>query len=355
MALSAISWKPKLEKSFFRRGAAVLNKPDYVPHIGLLRILEKRILKTADISRIIDAPSPEEAMRLIGSASEYDFSALRFPEQYEQVLRPAQLEIYERCRAMSPDAETVDIAACRYLFHNLKTAVKAKLTGSSDDGVYSDISVSDFSTEDLRRAVFGDAVLPDYLAEAVRESIEDYERYNNPQAIDVAIDKAQLKRQLELSQKLKSEFITSYIKKSIDYYNLLTTLRAKEMRQPAVFLERALADGGILPTAYFSERFTMSIQAMASNFSYRYFGKTTSKGIEAYQRVGNFSQLEKLLDDDLVAEIRKSKMIAFGPETVFSYLLAKENEIRQIRIIMAAKINKLSAARLSERLRENYV
>ncbi len=50
-----------------------------------------------------------------------------------------------------------------------------------------------------------------------------------------------------------------------------------------------------------------------------------------------------------------SKNVIFGPEPLFSYLHAKEAEVKALRIIMVSKINKLSPETIRERLRDLYV
>ena len=47
--------------------------------------------------------------------------------------------------------------------------------------------------------------------------------------------------------------------------------------------------------------------------------------------------------------------MVLGPEPVIAYLLAKENEIKIIRIIMVGKINRLPTEEIRERLRDVYV
>lgn len=347
--------RARYEISFFRRGATVLSQPDYVSSVGLLRILEKRILSAADLERIADAPSAAEALRLIGAAAAYDFSQIKFPEQYEQVLRPAQAELFEFCYELSAEPEPVDIVACRYLFHNLKTALKARLCGADDTGVYSPISVPEFSAEQLKAALMGEGELPGYLKEAADAAEQAYARSKNPQAIDIAVDKAQLSHQLSLAGKIGSELILSFTRRQIDYYNLLSTLRAKSMGQPAVMLGAALIEGGQESAEYYLTQFAKSHSAMAAALFFRPFGKVAQRGIEAYERTGSFAALERLMDNDLLDHARLAKRVAFGPEVIFGYLIAKENELRQIRMVMAAKINRLSTERLRERLRENYV
>lgn len=61
------------------------------------------------------------------------------------------------------------------------------------------------------------------------------------------------------------------------------------------------------------------------------------------------------MDNYLIELIKPSLTINFGPEPLFSYVLAKEAEIKILRIIMVSKLNKLSPDAIRERLRDLYV
>ena len=79
------------------------------------------------------------------------------------------------------------------------------------------------------------------------------------------------------------------------------------------------------------------------------------EGLEAFRRTGRLTEFEKIADNDIMRLHESSKSIVFGPEPIFSYLFAKETEIKVLRIIMVSKINKLSPEVIRERLRDLYV
>jgi len=60
--------------------------------------------------------------------------------------------------------------------------------------------------------------------------------------------------------------------------------------------------------------------------------------------------------DNYIIELNKqSKYVHFGPEPIFSYIVAKETEIKVLRIIMVSKLNNIPPDRIRERLRDLYV
>ena len=74
-----------------------------------------------------------------------------------------------------------------------------------------------------------------------------------------------------------------------------------------------------------------------------------------YQKDQKISVIEKVLENKVVELIRKYKNINYGIEPVITYILAKEYEMKAIRLIMTGKINKIPNEVIKERLREIYV
>ena len=53
--------------------------------------------------------------------------------------------------------------------------------------------------------------------------------------------------------------------------------------------------------------------------------------------------------------IKDAKYVPFGPEAAAAFLLAKESEIKNLRMILTGKIAGTPKEVISERLRETYV
>jgi len=78
-------------------------------------------------------------------------------------------------------------------------------------------------------------------------------------------------------------------------------------------------------------------------------------GIESFRNTGSLTKLEKLSDNYIMNYVKKSRFVTFGVEPLIGYLVAKESEIRNVRIVMVGKINGISPEIIRERLRETYV
>jgi V/A-type H+-transporting ATPase subunit C len=65
--------------------------------------------------------------------------------------------------------------------------------------------------------------------------------------------------------------------------------------------------------------------------------------------------IERHGDNFLISSLWKSKLVSFGPEPLVTYIIARENEIRALRIILTGKKNRVLPDNIRERLRDVYV
>jgi V/A-type H+-transporting ATPase subunit C len=327
---------------------------EYARSVGYLRIREKKMLSGESISRIVESPGALEAGKAISQNSEYDFSSLSIAGDYEKIMEETLKKNYKYLYSIAPDKTVLDIILCKYDYHNLKTAVKSKYTGKSRPELYIHYTETDPAL--IEAALGGEAPekLPGHMLEAAAFALSAYERGESPQSVDAALDIHMFAHMAKLADASNNGFIREYVRLATDFHNIKTMLRAKNMAKEAKFLKQALCEGGKIPKAEIFGHFDKTPAASCEAFHYRYIGKTMKAALEDYEKTGGFSALEKLLDNALTDHIKKSKFIAFGPEIFMAYTASKENEARQIRIIMSGKINNIPNGEIKERLRDNY-
>ena len=67
------------------------------------------------------------------------------------------------------------------------------------------------------------------------------------------------------------------------------------------------------------------------------------------------SAFERWCDNKIIQTIKPQKYNPFSVEPLVAYVLARENEIKTVRIILSAKANNLPEDSIRERVREMYV
>ncbi|MBU1290330.1 V-type ATPase subunit, partial [bacterium] len=78
-------------------------------------------------------------------------------------------------------------------------------------------------------------------------------------------------------------------------------------------------------------------------------------GVNYFQKNNSLMELEKLRDNFILNFSKIGKYVTFGIEPLVGFITAKENDIKNIRIILSGKLNKLSPDQIKERVRDTYV
>ncbi len=78
-------------------------------------------------------------------------------------------------------------------------------------------------------------------------------------------------------------------------------------------------------------------------------------GVNYFQKNNSLMELEKLSDNFILNFSKIGKYITFGIEPLVGFITAKENDIKNIRIILSGKLNNLSPDKIKERVRDTYV
>ena len=77
--------------------------------------------------------------------------------------------------------------------------------------------------------------------------------------------------------------------------------------------------------------------------------------LKPYLDIKNLAVLESAMDNFILAFLRQTRQRAFGVEPLIGYMMAKEMETKNLRIIYVCKANAVDEEGIKERLRETYV
>lgn len=324
--------------------------------IARLRVLETRLLDKSKIERMIDSQSPYEALKIL-EETEYGniMTNVKSPSDYEQILKDELKRVYDLIYEISPEKSLVNIMALKYDYHNIKVMIKGEKLNKDLSYLLIPAGTVDIN---LLKEIFSNGTfknLSTFMQEAIEKVKKSFEDLKDPQQIDIILDNYMYKEMLSIADEIGEDFIKDYIKISIDFNNLRTLLRVKAQDKSRSFLKEVLIHGGFIDEDIFLNLKNDSLDNIANKLSSIDYEKVIRPGIEEYEKVKNISYLEKLCEDYIINFIKKSKYISFGVEPIIAYILAKENEIKIIRIIMVGKLNNISPQIIRERLRDTYV
>lgn len=328
----------------------------YLDVIPKIRVYEKKLFDDIKYNRMIELENEQEVFRFLSESSySENISEEITISNYEKVLSSEFQNLFKSLKNIFDDSKLIEIFLKKYLYNNIKLMIKAKFLNVdlSDnlfeiDG-YDNVSI--FSS--IRNDNYKD--LPDELSKLVKVVCKDFEETNNPQNIDTIIDKEMFERLIEDAKSMGNSFLIKYIENLIDVFNVKTLFRAKKLDLDKNLFDKAIVFGGSIPVNKLRSIFVEPKENLINNFSTFNIYKYIKDGIEGYISNGNLSTLDKELDDYIMEYLKGAKIITSGLAPIIGYINAKENEIKNIRIILVGKINKVNSDSIKRRLRMNYV
>ncbi|MDO5755102.1 MAG: V-type ATP synthase subunit C [Tissierellia bacterium] len=320
------------------------------------RVKEKSLLDRTQYERLIEAQDLEEALRFLQDSVYQPFiQELDRPQDYEKALSAELKDTYKEMYQITPVREVVDMAALKYDYHNIKVVLKEHIKGADFARMYIDIGNVNIPALQAELDSGSRSQVSVHYRHIINDIYNEYLDLKDPQSIDILADKDYFLRMKRLADQLDVKMFTEYIEDLIDFTNIRTLLRCQVQEKDLEFLNRVIIDGGTIGKGKFGEYLFSSIEEDSPLFRSARIYYDVRKAINVYEQEGSLSEFEQQMDDTLMNIVKEAKKVNYGPEVIFGYLLARETEIKNIRIILVSKVNGLPADFIRERLRENYV
>jgi vacuolar-type H+-ATPase subunit C/Vma6 len=137
-----------------------------------------------------------------------------------------------------------------------------------------------------------------------------------------------------------------YVKSKIDTANIKILFRARDAGMSREDVKNAVIPGGAIDESRFVEYFGLSPEEIAQKLRYTDYSEALS---------GSPHVLERLLSGHSLRIIKEAKHVTFGIEPVLGFVLAKEHEIKILRMIFTSKLSGIAPEVLRERIALYYV
>jgi V/A-type H+-transporting ATPase subunit C len=329
---------------------------EFASIIPLIRVWETKLLSRMYYDRLIESETLEDALRLLQETTYGSFLA---NEDFEAALNKAALSMYNDIHKATPYENLVEFMRVKYDYHNIKTLIKGKFLNKDFSNIL--IHTGNVNALDLQTAINSGeiktlsradkdnpkAIDPNgVMIEAIEAALQDYEDTKDPQRIDIILDKFMFKHMRQIVASINHDFINNYVSTLIDLANIKTLLRVKKLNKEVAFFTELIIDGGKLDRNTLISLFSESIDGISHRLK-------SSEYISILK--DNLEGLERNSDNYLMNYMKKAKFINLGPEPIVVYMFAREAEIRNLRIILVGKLNKVSESLIRERLRDSYV
>lgn len=327
---------------------------DFVYASSYVRSQESKLLSSEQLRNMTESKNIDDICKVLQDAGYGSEGNILTAANYQDVLKQAEASFFAEVKELSKSSAALNIFCYPADYHNLKVLIKAESLGVDRDELLMEsgtISASEMAKSVKERATIG---LTENMASALVEAVDVHARTNDPQMIDFVCDKYCFADIIEAAEESKNSYVKGYVALWIDTINLKTFARVKKMGQPWKYFENVFIQGGTVDVKVFLGSYEDDFKQAAEKFQAYDIRKAVSEGGEAIDSIGDFTLLEKICDNLLVEYSREAKTVTFGLEPLVAYLIARQNEVKAIRIVLAGKLAKMSPELIRERLRETY-
>lgn len=318
----------------------------YTYAVARIRALEVSLFSNAVIDQLIACQSYEQCLQFLAERGwgDTDTSA-----DGEKMLEREEEKIWQTVRELSIDKKKFEVLSYQKLFHNLKAAVKAACVKEVPrDIFYEDTEVSGQEMLDIiREKDFGR--LPAGMSQAAQQACDALLHAGDGQLCDIIIDRAALDAIYKAGMESEDEIIRDYARSVVAVADIKIAVRAQKTAKSIEFMKQAMAECGSISVDQLAKAALSGPEAIRDYL----LGTEYAGGAEALSE--SMSAFERWCDNRIIQTISPQKYKAFTIGPVVAYVLARQNEIKTVRIVLSGKRSELPEGAIRERVREMYV
>lgn len=324
-----------------------MSKTKYTYAVARIRALEVSLLTNAVIEQLLACKSAEQALQLLVEKGWGDLTAGTLDA--DEVLNKEEEKMWQTIREVAPDMHVFDVLSLPKLYHNLKAAIKEVCTEVENKNIFYDDC--EISGEEMFALVQNKEFdkLPGNMLATAREAFDTLLHTRDGQLCDLIIDRATLEAMLEAGKKSGEKIIEEYAQTAVAIADIKIAVRSQKTGKNAEFMKKAMVNCSEINV----DQLTQAALAGAEEIAQYLEGTSYREGADAL-RISP-SAFERWCDNKMTDSMRSQKYESFSVGPLLAYLLARQNEIKTVRIILTGKQNEFPDEAIRERIREMYV
>lgn len=332
-----------------------MKSTDFAGTNARIRVFESNLLKNDQFERMLQSPNFEEALSVLKDTPyRNDVEELKRTKNYDVLLINELKRMYEELFTISPDPTLIELFSLRYSYHNLKVMLKENLTQNDFTDML--IPIGKESLSSLKQAVEtekSDELNQEYL-NSIQEVKTDYEEYHNVQSIDIILDRRYFTHLKHLAESIGDPKVLDLITMLIDLNNLSTLSRAIKQKRSQNFLTTILSSSGSISKKELIELGTENLVDAGKKLADGQYREIILNSIDPETQELSPVKLDLQTDNAYMEKMKDAKLEVFGPMPLLAYIYAKENEVKNLRLILVGKENNLPIKEIRERMRIIY-
>jgi V/A-type H+-transporting ATPase subunit C len=318
-----------------------------------LKVKETRLVTKEKLLRIAEAKTMGEAYKALAETG-YGLGETCV-DDFERLIRRELKTAYEYTAKIAPDEEAFSLYLIRTDYHNVKVLLKLLLKKEP----LSSAALKENGTipvDTLKTAVTDKKYdsLPPEMKQALITLDRQFSVKEDVSLIGIYLDAAYARQAGRIVGRVKDGFVKEYMAAYADFTNVISYIRLRLLEMGKETLKKVFIPGGDIKEKQFYEVFDVALDSVSHYFARRGLDKPLNGAFEEFKKNGSLYTFEKVRDDYLTGIIKKHKNEVFTIAPTIAFILAKEREADNIRLVMTAKQNGKDADFVTGRIKEMY-
>lgn len=322
-----------------------MSEKNYFFAVARIRVKEKYLLTDSDISQMAGL-ADEKAV--VGYLLDKGWGDAASGEDPAGILSAEERKVNDLMRELKVDPKIFEILSYPRSFHNLKAGIKELCTSEENPSAY---YKGVYPERELVLRVLGEKAykeLPAAMQEAAEKAYAVMLKTRDGQMTDVIVDRACLDAMEAAALSYRGSLLGDYEEKMVAITDIQIAVRALKTKKDRKFLNAALAPCRSIDTAALAR-----VAAEGEEAFCQYLGDHGFSEAAECLRTSSAS-FDRWCDNSLIRTLlpQKRNPGTIGP--VVAYYLARQNEIKTVRVLLTAKANHFPEEAIRERVREMY-
>ena len=332
-----------------------VDRENYIYATAKVRSLEQHLLSDSDMTRVIDAKTPDIAFKAFNSL-DYAGELLDLEaKDYRVAMDRKMTRLKKVLKHIIPDKDLLRLLFIERDYYNIKYLLKEKAAGKTEIDT-SGLSDGLCKVDQLKRHIIDE--LESDIHIVLRGDISDLQaavgETADSETIANLVNQKINKRNQHLTGKVNNPFITTLYKYLADKNNISLYMRARRLGKNKNWFEVRVNDTGSIPSQVYLEAYDAGEDETFLNQLRIFLPSKINEHIEEYQKDKGIWHLELGINDVIIEHLRGAKIIGYGPEVIVAYYFAKKYAIKNLSTIMALKFGQIESAEIRQHLVDAY-
>ncbi|MEE8886034.1 MAG: V-type ATPase subunit [Eubacteriales bacterium] len=322
-----------------------MNDLQYVYAVARIRVKEKSLLTDSDVRSMAAMKDTKEILAFL---SDKGWGNGNVGQTGDDMLSAEEDKTMALMKELKVDPAIFDVLSYPNLYHNLKAAIKETYTGDAPQHIF--YAIDGYDEKEMKRIVAEKdwAALPEHMRGAAAKALDVMFTTHDGQRCDVIVDRACLDACEAAGKKSKNSLLREYEESTVAVTDIKIAVRAQRTGKDLAFLKEALAPCETIDVRTMAEAAAKDESSLMDYLE----GHGFKEAAEAMK--DSPSAFERWCDNRVIDTIlpQKTNSVSAGP--IVAFYLARQNEIKTVRIILTAKANGFTEENILERVRKMY-